>query len=57
MLNKKRRRRDTNSQKNMGHLTNFELVLVVASVGTFCYGLCVFMTEVFFHGFNKSSKS
>lgn len=38
----------------MDHLTNFEIVLVVASIGIFLLGFCTFMREVFFKGFNSS---
>lgn len=37
----------------MEHLTNFELLLVAASVGIFFYGLFVFLTEIFFKGFKS----
>ncbi len=39
----------------MEHLTDFELLLVGASIATFCFGFNTFVKEIFFKG-TKSSK-
>ena len=40
----------------MEYLTNFELVLVGASIATFCFGFSAFVKNIYLGGF-KSSKS
>lgn len=40
----------------MEHLTNFELVLVGASVATFCIGFKAFIRNIFFGEFNPSKR-
>ena len=36
----------------MEHLTNFELILVGASIATFCFGFNAFVKNVFLQNFN-----
>ena len=36
----------------MEHLTNFELILVGASIATFCFGFHTFVKNVFLQNFN-----
>lgn len=38
----------------MEHLTNFELILVGASIATFCFGFSAFVKNIFLGGFNSS---
>ena len=38
----------------MEHLTNFELVLVGASIATFCFGFNAFVKNIFLCGFKTS---
>ena len=38
--------------KVMEHLTNFELILVGASIATFCFGFNAFMKNIFLRNFN-----
>lgn len=38
----------------MEHLTNFELILVGASIATFCFGFNAFWKNIFLRNFNRS---
>ena len=38
----------------MEHLTNFELILVGASIATFCFGFNAFGKNVFLRNFNTT---
>ena len=38
----------------MGHLTNFELILVGASIATFCFGFNAFIKNVYLKNFKTS---
>ena len=38
----------------MEYLTNFELVLVGASIATFCFGFSAFVKNIFLGGFKLS---
>ena len=40
----------------MGHLTNFEFVLVGASIATFCFGFHAFVKNVFLQNFNRTKQ-
>ena len=40
----------------MEHLTNFELILVGASIATFCFGFKAFIKNVYFKGFKPSNQ-
>ena len=38
----------------MGHLTEFELILVGASIATFCFGFNAFIKNIYLKNFNMS---
>ena len=38
----------------MGHLTEFELILVGASIATFCFGFSAFWKNIYLKGFKPS---
>ena len=38
----------------MGHLTDFELILVGASIATFCFGFSVFIKNIYLKNFDTS---
>lgn len=38
----------------MGHLTEFELILVGASIATFCFGFNAFIKNIYLKGFKPS---
>ena len=38
----------------MGHLTEFELILVGASIATFCFGFNAFWKNIYLKGFKPS---
>ena len=38
----------------MGHLTDFELILVGASIATFCFGFNAFIKNVYLKSFKTS---
>ena len=38
----------------MEHLTNFELVLVGASIATFCFGFNAFIKNIYLRTFNST---
>lgn len=40
----------------MGHLTDFELVLLGASVATFCFGFNTFVKEIWLASFKKDGR-
>lgn len=40
----------------MEHLTDFELVLVGASIATFCFGFKAFIKNVYLHNFKTSKQ-
>lgn len=38
----------------MEHLTNFELMLVGASIATFCFGFNAFIKKIYLRNFNRT---
>lgn len=38
----------------MEHLTNFELMLVGASIATFCFGFNTFIKNIYLRNFNRT---
>jgi len=38
----------------MEHLTNFELILVGASIATFCFGFNAFIKNIYLKNFNPT---
>ena len=38
----------------MEHLTNFELMLVGASIATFCFGFNAFVKNIWLRNFNRT---
>ena len=38
----------------MEHLTNFELMLVGASITTFCFGFNAFIKNIYLRNFNRT---
>lgn len=40
----------------MEHLTNFELILVGASIATFCFGFSAFWKNIYLKNFNPTKQ-